>query len=224
MLVLEIVIITTLLLWNCDHYYTYTKLDVLECSDGAWTNVLLKAGWWLLRFSWEVGFWPLGVVKVVEGVLKRTPLLLVVVFLLLADFSNWNSFRLRVLYFGVLFRVTLLLVEVCSWSCCCWVELASQEARAASWELGPLHGVPEPWIGVPEPLMLEEVSTLLDPASSLLVALAARVAWLEVIVWREEVGPLHGVLEPLMYQPPVWVNRYLLELIHLNRCPLSSSI
>ena len=84
------------------------------------------------------------------------------------------------------------------------MELASQVARAASWDGGPLHGVPEPWIGVLEPLMLGKASTWLDPASSLLVALVvARVAWLEVIVWREEVGPLHGVLEPLMYQPPV---------------------
>ena len=53
--------------------------------------------------------------KVVESVLKRTPVLLVVVFLLFVDFNNWNSFRVSLLYFGVLFWGTLSLVVVWSW-------------------------------------------------------------------------------------------------------------
>ena len=195
-------------------YHTYTKLDVLECSGGAWTKVLLKAVWWLSTSNWGVGFRLLGLVKVVEGVLKATPLLLVVVFFPLADFNSWNSFRLRVLYFGVLFRMTLLIVEV--WT---WLEVACQLARAAWWEFGPLHGLPEPLVW-----------TWLDPASPLLVRLAragllvgARAGlveetgcwcWLlEAIGWSEEAAPLQGVLEPLMYHPPVWVDWYMLHTV-----------
>ena len=78
------------------------------------------------------------------------------------------------------------------------MELASQVARAASWDGGPLHVV------LLEPFMLVEGLTF----SPLVALVVARVDWLElVIVWRDEAGPFHGVLEPLMYQPPVWVNR-----------------
>ena len=91
--------------------------------------------------------------KVVESVLKRTPVLLVVVFLLFVDFNNWNSFRVSLLYFGVLFWGTLPLVVVWSW--------------------------------------LEEEET----------------------VWKEDVGPLQGTPDPLMYQPPSWVNRHVSEFI-----------
>ena len=164
--------------------YTYTKLDVLECSDGAWTKVVLEAVCWLLTSNWEEGSRLPGVVKVVEGVLKRTPLLLVVVFLLLPDFNSWNSFRLRVLYFGVLFCKTLLLVEV--WTC--WLGLACQLSRAAWWELGNLHSVLE--------LLIVEVWRWL-----------VRAGLRKVSGWSEEAGPFHGLFEPLMYQPLVWVNR-----------------
>ena len=85
--------------------------------------------------------------KVVESVLKRTPVLLVVVFLLFVDFNNWNSFRVSLLYFGVLFWGTLPLVVVWSW--------------------------------------LEEEE-------------------------KEDVGPLQGAPDPLMYQPPSWVNRHVM--------------
>ena len=85
--------------------------------------------------------------KVVESVLKRTPVLLVVVFLLFVDFNNWNSFRVSLLYFGVLFWGTLPLVVVWSW--------------------------------------LEEEE-------------------------KEDVGPLQGKPDPLMYQPPSWVNRHVM--------------
>ena len=132
-----------------NQYHTYAKLEVFECWWGAWTKVLLKAVSWLFLRSndWE-GFLPLSVVKVVESVLKRTPVLLVVVFLLFVDFNNWNSFRVSLLYFGVLFWGTLPLVVVWSW--------------------------------------LEE---------------------------KEDVGPLQGAPDPLMYQPPSWVNRHVSEFI-----------
>ena len=136
--------------------HTYAKLEVFEYWWGAWTKVLLKAVSWLFLRSndWDnEGFLPLSVVKVVESVLKRTPVLLVVVFLLFVDFNNWNSFRVSLLYFGVLFWGTLPLVVVWSW--------------------------------------LEEEET----------------------VWKEDVGPLQGTPDPLMYQPPSWVNRHVSEFI-----------
>ena len=36
---------------------------------------------------------------------------------------------------------------------------------------------------------------------------------LELTGWSEEAGPRHGVFEPLIYHPPLWVDRYTLQLL-----------